>query len=72
MKDHTSPVNNPVGLFYSTITVYNYFGMAKERVRLIYPENPIWVNGSVMNGKKKGPVIILMVGLVRSDHQRYG
>ena len=42
MKDHANPVNNPEKLFHST-TVYNYFGMAKERIRLIHPENPIWV-----------------------------
>ena len=42
-------VNNPEELFHS-ITVNNYFGMAKERIRLIYPENPIWVGHELEKG----------------------
>ena len=49
MKDHANPVNNPEELFHST-TVYNYFGMAKERIRLIYPENPILVGHELEKG----------------------
>ena len=30
-----------ITLFYPS-TVYNYFGMAKERIRLIFPDNNIW------------------------------
>ncbi len=44
-------------------TVYNYFGMAKKRIRLIYPENPIWVGNEI---GKKGPVN-QMAGLVKSS-----
>jgi hypothetical protein len=51
VKDHASPINNPEELlFHSTTTVYNYFGMAKERIRLIYPENPILVGHELEKG----------------------
>ena len=54
--------NNLEQLYHST-TVYNYFGMAKKRIRLIYAENPIWVGNEI---GKKGPVN-QMAGLVKSS-----
>ncbi len=44
IKQDATPQSSNRGdnMFYYPSTVYNYFGMAKERIRLIYPDNSIW------------------------------
>jgi len=39
-------------MFYPS-TVYNYFGMAKERIRLIYPDNSIWPGHEWVHGSEQ-------------------
>mmetsp|Transcript_2365 Transcript_2365/g.3211 ORF Transcript_2365/g.3211 Transcript_2365/m.3211 type:complete len:603 (-) Transcript_2365:353-2161(-) len=41
-QDATPQSNNRDDNMYYPGTIYNYFGMAKERIRLIYPDNSIW------------------------------
>ena len=38
----------------SPSSAYNYIGMAKERVRLIYPDHPIWIGHEWNRGDTSG------------------
>jgi hypothetical protein len=44
--------NRDDNMFYPS-TVYNYFGMAKERIRLIYPDNSIWPGHEWVHGSEQ-------------------
>jgi hypothetical protein len=44
--------NRDDNMFYPS-TVYNYFGMAKERIRLIYPDNSVWPGHEWVHGSEQ-------------------